>query len=67
MSKSSTETVKVMVRVRPMNKKELAKGCKSVVKINAPTNQVELQNPDQMDNPAKAFTFDATYDIDSQQ
>lgn len=35
MSKnSSTETVKVMVRVRPMNKKEIARGCESVLKVD---------------------------------
>jgi hypothetical protein len=34
MSKASTETVKVMVRVRPMNKKELSINCKNIVKID---------------------------------
>ena len=34
MSKSSTETVKVMVRVRPMNKSEIKRGCQSVLKVD---------------------------------
>jgi hypothetical protein len=34
MSKNATETVKVMVRVRPMNKKELARGCNSVLRVD---------------------------------
>jgi chromosomal replication initiation ATPase DnaA len=38
MSKNSTETVKVMVRVRPMNKKENGLGCKSVVRVDKNQN-----------------------------
>jgi len=34
MSKNATETVKVMVRLRPMNKKEHAMGCKTIVKVD---------------------------------
>jgi hypothetical protein len=33
MSKN-TETVKVMVRTRPMNKKEIDQGCQSVVTVD---------------------------------
>ena len=40
MSKSSTETVKVMVRIRPMNKKEIARGCESVLSVDKANNQV---------------------------
>jgi len=39
MSKTgSTETVKVMVRVRPMNSKEMAMGCQRVVNVDPSTN-----------------------------
>jgi len=38
MSKSSTETVKVMVRVRPMNKSEIKRGCQSVLKVDKELN-----------------------------
>jgi len=38
MSKNSTETVKVMVRVRPMNKKENALGCKSIITVDKANN-----------------------------
>jgi hypothetical protein len=34
MSKTNTETVKVMVRVRPMNKKEIAINCKNIFKVD---------------------------------
>lgn len=38
MSKPATESVKVMVRVRPMNSKESKLGCKSVLKVDKATN-----------------------------
>jgi hypothetical protein len=34
MSKTNTETVKVMVRVRPMNKKEISINCKNIIKVD---------------------------------
>ena len=34
----STETVKVMVRVRPMNKKEIDMGCARVVGVDKASN-----------------------------
>ena len=46
MSKSNTETVKVMVRVRPMNKKEDALGCKPIVNVDKRSNQIELKKMD---------------------
>jgi len=42
----NTEAVKVMVRVRPMNKSENAKGCKSVMKIDIANNQIEVRKPE---------------------
>jgi hypothetical protein len=65
MSKNSTETVKVMVRVRPMNKKELGQGCKSIVTVDKDINQIELNKPDEDGQPGRAFTFDSVYDCDS--
>lgn len=35
---ANTETVKVMVRVRPMNKKEKDLGCKACVKVDKAQN-----------------------------
>ena len=67
MSKNSTETVKVMVRVRPMNKSEKAKGCGSILKVDKNLNQIGITRPDAPSDPSKDFTFDSVYDIDSQQ
>eukprot|EP00347_Sterkiella_histriomuscorum_P004399 403360607 len=62
----NTETVKVMVRVRPMNTKEKQKGCKSCVQVDTQQNQVYISKPDETSNQ-KAFAFDSVYDIDSKQ
>ena len=66
MSKASTETVKVMVRVRPMNKKELSINCKNIVKIDKQINQIELSKPDDNSCPPKDFAFDSVYDTEAQ-
>jgi hypothetical protein len=72
----SKESVKVVVRVRPMNKKELDKGktatelidlgCTSCIKLNNQLGQVNIFRPDGGDVP-KSFGFDAVYDTDSTQ
>lgn len=46
MSKGNTETVKVMVRVRPMNSSEVSMGCKRVVNVDKQSNVIELMRPD---------------------
>jgi hypothetical protein len=61
---SKSEAVKVFVRVRPMNSMEKARGCHSVLKVDRPTNQIEMGRPDSGE-PAKCFAFDAVYDVDS--
>ena len=66
MSKSSsTETVKVMVRVRPMNKKEHARGCNSILKVEKTLNQIGITKPEAPNEPSKDFTFDSVYDTDA--
>jgi len=67
MSKANnTEAVKVMVRVRPMNKAEIARGCKSDLKVDKASNQIEIRKPD-ANEPAKQFAFDSVYDTNSTQ
>ena len=46
MSKSNTETVKVMVRVRPMNRSEKERGCVSVVKVDNSIKSIEISRPE---------------------
>lgn len=62
---ASTEAVKVMVRVRPMNKKEMAQGCKPVIKVYKEQNIVELSRPGADKGPCKDFTYDSVYDTDA--
>jgi hypothetical protein len=52
---SSTEAVKVMVRVRPMNTSEKEKGCKSVLKVDRKSNQIEIFKENEN---SKVFAFD---------
>ena len=66
-SKGNTECVKVMVRVRPMNKKEIGMGCKNVLAVDKENNQVELRKPEKSDAPSKDFAFDAVYGPDALQ
>lgn len=66
MSKKPIETVKVMVRMRPMNKKELDKGCNQSVYINREFGEVALHKSSKEDAPRK-FTFDTVYGSDSIQ
>lgn len=66
MSKaSSTETVKVMVRVRPMNKSEMKRGCQSVLKVDKANNQVTIVKPDEDGQVQRDFAYDSVYDTDS--
>ncbi|XP_076004835.1 kinesin-like protein KIF3C [Genypterus blacodes] len=70
MSKNkSSESVKVVVRCRPLNRKEESGGPAGViVKMDLPLGQVILRNPRApLSEPQKTFTFDAVYDASSKQ
>ncbi|KAK8748586.1 hypothetical protein OTU49_015872, partial [Cherax quadricarinatus] len=60
---ASAETVKVIVRCRPMNRREKDLGCECVVVMDGLT--CGLVNPDDKDAGPKNFTFDGAYFIDS--
>ncbi|TNN33694.1 Kinesin-like protein KIF3B [Liparis tanakae] len=70
MSKSkSPETVKVVVRCRPMNEKERAAKFERVVAVDVKLGQILVRNPREAsssDHP-KVFTFDSVYDWNSKQ
>ncbi|XP_076257161.1 kinesin family member 3C isoform X1 [Rhynchophorus ferrugineus] len=57
------ENVKVIVRCRPMNKRETENNCKCVIKIQNPA--IETWDPGEGPAFPKTFTFDSTYDQDS--
>ncbi|RVE70293.1 hypothetical protein OJAV_G00062520 [Oryzias javanicus] len=70
MSKSrSSESVKVVVRCRPMNEKERAAGFERVVSLDVKLGQIMVKNPREAsaNEHPKVFTFDSVYDWDSKQ
>ncbi|XP_062407464.1 kinesin-like protein KIF3C [Sardina pilchardus] len=68
MSKTKNcETVKVVVRCRPLNHKEEAAAYESVVDMDVKLGQVALRNPRTPGELLKSFTFDAVYDASSKQ
>lgn len=64
---NKAETVKVAVRVRPMNNLEISKGSKVVVEVNKENNQVSVMKGEGTDEDQKSFQFDYVYDSDSIQ
>lgn len=40
-----SESVKVVVRCRPLNEKEISENYESIVKMNVKMGQVEIRNP----------------------
>eukprot|EP00047_Mylnosiga_fluctuans_P018442 m.71067 g.71067 ORF g.71067 m.71067 type:complete len:1220 (-) comp7618_c0_seq1:135-3794(-) len=59
------ETVKVLVRCRPLNAREKGLNCKTIVSMEPSIGQVALEKPDAADEPPKTFSFDGVYDRDS--
>ncbi|XP_010891510.2 kinesin-like protein KIF3B [Esox lucius] len=68
MSKTR-ESVKVVVRCRPMNEKERAANFERVVQVDVKLGQVAVQNPrgSAAHEHPKVFTFDSVYDSNSKQ
>ncbi|XP_075032621.1 kinesin-like protein KIF3B [Mixophyes fleayi] len=69
MSKlKSSESVRVVVRCRPMNSKELSAGYEKVVNVDVKLGQVSVRIQKGASNELpKTFTFDAVYDSNSKQ
>ncbi|KAK1340410.1 hypothetical protein QTO34_018979 [Cnephaeus nilssonii] len=60
----ASESVKVVVRCRPMNQRERELNCQPVVTVDAARGQCFIQNPSATDEPPKQFTFDGAYFMD---
>ncbi|XP_078594530.1 kinesin-II 95 kDa subunit-like [Branchiostoma floridae x Branchiostoma japonicum] len=68
MSKKSAESVKVVVRCRPLNQKEIKDGHQRCVDMDVPRGVIQITNPNSRNmEPPKTFTFDAVYDWNSKQ
>ena len=58
------EAVQVIVRCRPLNKREKGLNCKIAVETFSDVGQVQLVKSGS-DDPPKKFTFDGAYDMNS--
>lgn len=59
-----SESVKVVVRCRPLNDREKALGSRMVLSMDLHRCQCFIEKPGVADEPPKQFTFDGTYFID---
>ena len=67
-SSKPQESVKVVVRCRPLNEKEVESNHASCVEMWTDRGLVEIKNPKLgPTDPVKTFTFDAVYDWNSKQ
>ncbi|XP_061793784.2 kinesin-like protein KIF17 [Nerophis lumbriciformis] len=62
--KMGSESVKVVVRCRPLNDREKALSSKMIVTVDLQRCQCFIKKPSSTDEPAKQFTFDGTYFTD---
>ncbi|XP_016344926.1 kinesin-like protein KIF3C [Sinocyclocheilus anshuiensis] len=68
MKAKNGEAVKVVVRCRPLNRKEESMGYEDIVQMDVKLGQVALRNPKAgLGELLKTFTFDAVYDGCSKQ
>ncbi|XP_028663609.2 kinesin-like protein KIF17 [Erpetoichthys calabaricus] len=61
-----SESVKVIVRCRPLNEREKSLNCKIVVSMDSARCQCFIQKPGASGEPPKQFTFDGTYFVEDQ-
>lgn len=68
MKAKNGEAVKVVVRCRPLNRKEESSGYENIVQMDVKLGQVAMRNPKAGPGDLlKTFTFDAVYDACSKQ
>ncbi|GMH59739.1 hypothetical protein TrST_g1581 [Triparma strigata] len=61
---ASSETIKVVVRARPLNSKEKSENRSSIIDIHEEDKQVVIKDPSGMDKP---FTFDHVFSATTKQ
>ena len=62
---SKTETIRVVIRCRPLSEHEMNNGNQMAVKMIKDTGEVLVQKP--TEEIPKVFTFDSVYDYQSEQ
>ncbi|KAK0400139.1 hypothetical protein QR680_003374 [Steinernema hermaphroditum] len=61
------ESIKVVVRCRPLSETEIKQGHQNIVSMHPNRGVVEMRNPKDSSEPPKCFTFDSVYDGSSKQ
>lgn len=59
--------MKVVVRCRPMNQKEIAQGHQRIIEMNVKKGTIEINNPAKKEEVPRMFTYDSVYDWNSKQ
>jgi kinesin family protein 3/17 len=65
----SSENVRVVVRCRPLSRKEADRDCKQIVEVDTNKNCITISNPNpaSAEDPSKTFTFDSVFPPESTQ
>ncbi|KAG5450088.1 Kinesin-like protein kif17 [Clonorchis sinensis] len=61
----AAESVRVIVRCRPLNTRELELECKKIIEIVGETGQCSIKHPSDKKCPPKNFFFDGAFDMSS--
>jgi len=61
MSAGSDESVRVVVKCRPMNSREISSHADDIVQIHETRAQCSITNPNDLVAPPKTFTFDGAF------
>ena len=65
--KKSDETIQVVVRCRPLSRKEKDENRLPIIDIDSSLRQIAINNPDAPEEQPKSFTFDGTFDDNTVQ
>lgn len=61
-----SESIKVVVRVRPINSKQISLNCQTIVTADEGNNQITIVKPDEPDH-VKTFAYDSVFSDNSLQ
>ena len=65
---TDSDNVRVVVRCRPMNEKEVASSCSLAVNVDESRGLITVKNPSaRTGEPPKQFTYDRVFGLDAKQ
>lgn len=65
--KKSDECIQVVIRCRPLSRKEKEENRQPIVEIDGEQRYIAIKNPEEPNEQPKSFTFDGTFDENTQQ